>query len=143
MIGFISDIKAKIGVTLSSLLSALGVGGSSASAVCQTTCSTGSALPFFLGFTLSATPLAFIEDYQLPLWWISFIVFCVLLILFIKKILHSRIDRAFLFLNAGLLLIGFPYFSEGLPFLPWVGLVIVILGIYLFISAKRFIIQWT
>lgn len=143
MIEFVHDIKARVGITTSSFLAAIGAGGSSATAVCQTTCSTGSALPFFFGLTLSATPIAFIEDYQLPLWWISFAVFTGLAFLFMKKILHSKTDKTLLFLNAGLLLIGFPYFRDTLILLPWVGLGIVILGIYLFFSAKWIIIQWT
>lgn len=142
MIEVIRDLKTKISLTISSFLSALGAGSSTATAVCQTTCSTGSALPFFLGFTLSATPLAFIEDYQLPLWWISFTVFGALAFLFMKKILYSKTDKAFLFLNAGLLLIGFPYFRDKLILVPWTGLIILILGLYLLLSAKRIIIQW-
>lgn len=136
------NIKTKVGITISSFLSVLGAGGGSASAVCQTTCSTGSALPFFLGFTLSATPLAFIEDYQLTLWWISFIVFGLLALLFILKIIYSKIDRAFLFLNGGLLLIGTPYFREQVTFLPWIGLFILIYGFYLLLSARRIVIKF-
>lgn len=143
MVNLFKSIKAKIGVTISSVLSALGAGSSSATAVCQTTCSTGSALPFFLGFTLSATPLAFIEKYQLLLWWISFAVFSILVILFMMKILYSKTDKAFLFLNGGLLLIGFPYFREKLTLLPWAGLIISFFGLYLLLSAKRIIIKFT
>lgn len=143
MIGIIRGIKTRIGLTVSSFLSALGAGSSTATAVCQTTCSTGSALPFFLGFTLSATPLAFIGDYQLPLWWISFAVFSVLLVFFVKKVLYSKTDKAFMFLNGGLLLIGFPYFREKLTLLPWVGLTISIFGLYLLLTARRIIVQWT
>lgn len=142
MIAFIRNVKTRIGVTISSFLSALGAGSSATTAMCQTTCSAGSALPFFLGFTLSATPLAFIEDYQLPLWWISFAVFGVLAFFFLKKILYSKTDKAFLFLNGGLLLIGFPFFRDKFTFVPWAGLVVVIFGLYLLISARRIMIQW-
>lgn len=143
MITFIHGIKTRIGLMIGSFLSALGAGSSTATAVCQTTCSTGSALPFFLGFTLSATPLAFIEDFQMPLWWISFTVFGVLAFLFMKKIIFSKTDKAFLLLNAGLLLIGFPYFRDKLTIAPWVGLVVVIFGLYTLVSSRRIIIQWT
>ncbi len=143
MTEFIRDIKTRIGFTISSFLSALGAGGGATSAVCQTTCSTGSALPFFLGLTLSATPFAFIEDYQIPLWWLSFAVFGILTFLFMKKILYSKTDRALLFLNFGFLLIGFPYFRDTLTMLPWIGLFVSIMALYLLLLAKRIIIQWT
>ena len=141
MFSIFYNIKAKIGLTISSALSALGAGSSTATAVCQTTCSTTSALPI-LGLTLSATPFAFIENYQLPLWWFSFAVFTLLVILYMKKIIHSRIDRAFLFLNAGLLTIGFPYLPKFSYLLLWVGLGIILYGLYLLFSAKRIAIQW-
>lgn len=141
MDGFIHNIKTKIGLTIGSTLSALGAGSGAATTVCQTTCSTTSALPI-LGLTLSATPLAFIENYQLPLWWFSFAVFTLLVILYMKKIIHGKIDKAFLFLNAGLLTIGFPYLPKFSSFLFWVGVSIIVYGLYLLFSAKRIAIKW-
>lgn len=140
---FIRDIKTRIAVIVSSFLSVLGAGSGSATAVCQTTCASGSAIPFFLGFTLSATPLAFIEDYQIPLWWISLTMFAALFILYMQKLLYSKNDKAFLFLNAGLLIIGFPYFKDRLTLTPWIGLLFIIFGLYIFIASKRFVIQWS
>ncbi len=141
MSSIFNNIRAKIGLIVTSVLSALGAGGSATTAVCQTACSTGSTLPFFLGFTLSATPLAFIEDYQRPLWWVSFVIFGALAILFMKKTVHAKTDRPFLFLNAGLLMIGFPYFRNELIVMYWIGLAVTIFGLYQLITSK-FIIQW-
>lgn len=141
MISIIYNIKTKIGLTISSALSALGAGSSTATAVCQTTCSTGSALPI-LGLTLSATPLAFIENYQLPLWWFSSVVFTLLVTLYLKRIIHSKIDKAFLFLNAGLLIIGFPYLPKFSSLLFLLGGSIILYGLYLLFSAKRIAIKW-
>ncbi len=141
MISIFYDIKTKIGLTISSTLSVLGAGSSTATAVCQTTCSATSALPI-LGLTLSATPLAFIENYQLPLWLVSFAVFTLLVILYMKKIIHSKTDRAFLFLNAGLLTIGFPYLRNFSSLLLLLGLGIILYGFYVLFSAKRIAIKW-
>ena len=135
------NIKTKIGLTISSALSALGAGSGTATAVCQTTCSTTSALPI-LGLTLSATPFAFIENYQLPLWWFSFVVFTLLVVLYIKKFIHSKIDRAFLFLNTGLLIIGFPYLRNYSSLLLLVGIGIILYGLYLLFFTKRIAIKW-
>ena len=135
------NIKTKIGLTIGSTLSALGAGSSTATAVCQTTCSTASALPI-LGLTLSATPLAFIENYQFPLWWFSFTVFTFLVILYMKKIIHSKIDKSFLFLNAGLLIIGFPYLRIYSSLLLLLGVSIILYGLYLLFSVKRITIKW-
>jgi len=132
------NIKTKLGLTISSGLSALGAGSGTATAVCQTTCSTSSALPL-LGLTLSATPLAFIADYQLPLWWLSFTVFTVLAILYAKKIFHTKTDRAFLFLNTGLLTIGFPYLRQNSLLFLLIGTGIVLFGLSALLFAKRMI----
>lgn len=141
MISIFYNIKTKIGLTISSTLSALGAGSSTATAVCQTTCSTSSALPI-LGLTLSATPFAFIENYQLPLWWFSFAVFTLLITLYMKKIIHSKTDKAFLFLNAGLLTIGFPYLPKFSSLLLLLGIGIILYGLYVLFSVKRIAIEW-
>lgn len=141
MISILYNIKTKIGLTISSALSALGAGSSTATAVCQTTCSTTSALPI-LGLTLSATPFAFIENYQLPLWWFSSAVFTLLVILYMKKIIHGKIDKAFLFLNAGLLTIGFPYLRNYSSLLLLAGIAIILYGLYVLFSAKFIAIKW-
>ncbi len=142
MFSIFYNIKAKIGLTISSALSALGAGSSTATAVCQTTCSAGSALPFILGFTLSATTLTFIENYQLHLWLVSSVIFTLLVILYLKRIIHSKTDKAFLFLNAGLLIIGFPYLRNFSSLLFWTGIGIILYGFCLLFCVKRIAIKW-
>lgn len=138
------NIKAKIGITLSSLLSALGISGGSASAVCQTTCSTTTGVLPLIGVSLSATPFAFIKQYQFYIWWIAFLFFLLLLWLFINKSLRTKTDKALLFINGGLLLIGTPYLRDRLSeFFILVGLGLFIAGFIMLLSAlKRFSVKF-
>jgi len=96
---------------VSSALSAIGVSGSSATAVCQTTCSTASGVGPLLGISLAATPFSFLQVYRLPIWWIALTLFIVVLYFYLRARTHTKIDTALLFVNAGLLIIGIPYFK--------------------------------
>lgn len=140
----LSDIKTKITATISSLLSVLGISGGGASAVCQTTCSTSSAVLPLLGVSLSATPFAFLEEYQLLIWWVAFTFLGLLLYLYFKGRAKTKTDRALLIINAGLLTIGFPYFKElsFINLLPWVGGVVVVTGLFLLATSRKFAIKF-
>lgn len=141
----ISAFKAKISSLISSALSVAGIGSGGAGAVCQTTCSTSPSVLPILGVSLAATPFAFIEDYQLFIWWFASAIFAVLFLFFINKKLNSKTDRAFLFINAGLLVIGFPYLKEEAlrTFLVWIGVLAVFLGVFLLLTAKKLSVQFT
>ncbi len=143
MIEIFKNIKAKIGITLSSLLSALGISGGSASAVCQTTCSTSSSVLPILGISLSATPFAFIEQYQLYIWWFAAIFLTILFLAYRSGRLHSKADKSLLVINSGLLLMGLPYFRENFALiLVWGGLGVVILGLWLLITSKKIVFRF-
>ncbi len=135
----ISKIRSKIAITISSLLSAISAGGSGASAVCQTTCSTTSGILPFVGLSFSATPFAFIEDYQKQIWQIAAVFLLVLFILYARNKAHPSLDRAFLHINLGLLLVGFPYLKEQflIKLFPVAGIILVILGVILTIKIKN------
>ncbi len=140
----LGDIKTKISATASSVLSVLGISGGGASAVCQTTCSTSSAVLPLIGVSLSATPFAFLEEYQLQIWWVAVIFLGLLLFLYFKGISKTRTDRALLFVNAGLLTAGFPYVRELslMKFLPWIAGAVLVVGLYLFLTARTFQIRF-
>lgn len=139
------SIKSKITSTLSSLLSVIGAGSSSTGAVCQTTCSASSSVLPFLGISLAATPFAFIQDYQLYIWWFAFFLFALTLWVSLKRHLRTRFEHGLIFINAGLLMIGFPYLRSSKAFILIIGLGILLLvaGIYQAILAKKYIIQFT
>ncbi len=144
MLKTLSNLKTKITATFSSFLSVLGISGGSTSAVCQTTCSTSSAVLPMVGVSLSATPLAFLEDYQIIIWWVAFAFLAVLFFLYLKGISNSKTDRALLIVNAGLLTTGFPFLKEisAAKMFPWIGLLILGLGIYLLTTARKFAIKF-
>ena len=103
------SIRTKLIATASSLLSVVGAGSGSVGAVCQTTCSTSSSVLPFLGLSLAATPFAFIQDYQLYIWWFAFSLFILTLWASSKRNFSSKFEQGLLFVNAGLLAIGLPY----------------------------------
>lgn len=142
--GLVSDTKTRIGSLISSLASILGV-GSSASVACQTTCSTSSSVLPFLGLSLAATPFAFIEVYQIYIWWFAFSLFILTFWVSIKRNSRSRFEQGLLFVNAGLLVIGLPYLRSSQAFVLFVGLGIILLvvGIYQAITSRKFVIQFT
>ncbi len=144
MVKTLSDIKTKITATLSSFLSVLGIGGGGTSAVCQTTCSASSAVLPLIGVSLSATPLAFLEDYQLLIWWVAFTFLGLLAYLYFKGISKTGTDRALLIVNTGLLTIGFPYFKEPslVKLLPWAGGVVSITGLFLLVTSRKFAVKF-
>ncbi len=144
MLKKISDVKTKFAATFSSFLSALGIGGGTGTAVCQTTCSTSSAVLPIFGISLSATPLAFLEDYRIFIWWVAFSFLILLIFFYVKGISKSPADRAFLVINTGLLTIGFPYFKYFFPVKVffWVGLVIFGTGIFLLLKSKNYVIKF-
>lgn len=144
MKNILSSIKGKITSTLSSLLSVIGAGSSSAGAVCQTTCSTSSSVLPFLGLSLAATPFAFIEKYQLYIWWFAFSLFTLTLLVSFKRGSVSKFEKGLLFVNAGLLSVGFPYLhsSEASVFVIVGGIVLFVLGVYYILTARKLIIQF-
>lgn len=144
MNNIVSKIKTRIASIVSSLASVLGVGSSSTSVVCQTTCSTSSSILPFLGLSLAATPFAFIQQYQLYIWWFAFSLFVLTLWVSLKRTSRSRFEQGLLFVNAGLLAIGLPYLRNLQAFVLIVGLGIALLvfGIYQSIRAKKFIIEF-
>jgi len=131
--------KDKVVSLFSSLLSTIGVGGSSTSTVCQATCSATSSISPIFGFSLAFTPFAFLYDYQIMIWWIAFVVF-LLVFIFFKRGFHSKINKVLFFINAGLLVIGFPYLRDALPlvFFIAIGIGFVLLGIFTLFCLKRF-----
>ncbi|MCL5797380.1 MAG: hypothetical protein M1366_01075 [Patescibacteria group bacterium] len=141
----LSDAKARVGSIISSLASVLGVGSSSTSVVCQTTCSTSSSVLPFLGLSLAATPFAFIQDYQLYIWWFAFFLFILTLWVSLKRNFRSRLEQGLLLINAGLLVIGLPYLRASQAFILIIilGISLLIVGIYQAITAKKFVIQFT
>lgn len=141
----LSSIKSKIASTASSLLSVIGAGSSSAGAVCQTTCSTSSSVLPFLGLSLAATPFAFIQDYQLYIWWFAFSLFVLTLWITLKRNFRSKLEQGLLFINAGLLAIGLPYLraSQAFTLIIGLGTILLIVGIFQAITAKKFVIQFT
>ena len=106
----LSNIKTKLGSIVSSALSAVGVSGSGATAVCQTTCSATSGIGPLLGISLAATPFSFLKVYHLPIWWIALTLFLVVFYFYLRARTHTKMDTVLLLLNAGLLIIGMPYF---------------------------------
>lgn len=134
----ISTVKTRLGVIMSSTLSAISASGGSASAVCQTTCSTSSGILPLLGISLAATPLAFMNDYLISIWQIALLFFLLLLIFYLRSKIQTKTDRALLIINAGLLIIGIPYLKETLigKFSPYIGLGILAIGLYLFFVRK-------
>lgn len=139
------SIKGKIASTASSLFSVVGAGSSSAGAVCQTTCSTSSSVLPFLGLSLAATPFAFIQEYQMYIWWFAFSLFSLTLWVSLKRSFRSKLEQGLLFVNAGLLAIGLPYLRNSQAFVLIVGLgiVLLVLGIYQAIRAKKFVLEFT
>lgn len=136
---FLAKIKTKVGVTISSFLSTIAAGGGSASAVCQTTCSTSSGILPLLGVSLAATPFAFLAEYQKVIWQIAFVFFLFLLIFYLRRSNSiSRTDTALLLINGGLLTIGIPFFRNFTfsSFFPFIGLTILGIGLYLFFIRK-------
>ncbi len=144
MIKILSDIKTKITAILSSILSVLGIGGGGASVVCQTTCSASSSVLPLIGISLAATPLAFLVDYQPVIWWVAFAFLVLLTWLYVKNTFKSKVDRALIVINAGLIIVGFPYFKEVffIKNLPWVGGFIFIFGIILLVTSKKIILKF-
>ncbi len=131
-------IKTKIGSLIGSFLSALGVGGSSVSTVCQTTCSVAPAVSPFFAVILSTTPLVFVGKYQVLIWWIALLFYFLLFVSFFLNNQGLKSDQAFLLINGGLLIIGFPYLRNEMPpnsFL-WIGLIISLIGTYLLFYKK-------
>lgn len=141
----LSSLKAKLVTTGGSLLSTLGAGSGSVGAVCQTTCSTSSSVLPILGLSLAATPFAFIQDYQLYIWWFAFSLFALTLWVSLKRHSRSRLERGLSFINAGLLAIGLPYLRGSQVFIVIVGLgtILLLAGIYQAITARRLVIQFT
>ncbi|MBI4038719.1 hypothetical protein HY384_02055 [Candidatus Daviesbacteria bacterium] len=141
----LSGTKTRIGSLVSSLTSVLGIGSSSTSVVCQTTCSTSSSVLPFLGLSLAATPFAFIQDYQLYIWWLAFSLFVLTLWVSSKRNFSSKFEQGLLFVNAGLLAIGLPYLRNSQAFVLIVGLgiVLLVLGIFQAIRAKKFVLEFT
>lgn len=139
------SLKGKFASTASSLLSVIGTGSSSAGAVCQTTCSTSSSVLPFLGLSLAATPFAFIQEYQLYIWWFAFLLFALTLWVSLKRPFHSRFEQGLLFVNAGLLTIGLPYLRSSQVFILVVGSGIVLLatGAYQAVTSRKIVIQFT
>lgn len=142
---FLSNTKTRIGSIVSSLTSVLGVGSSSTSVVCQTTCSTSSSVLPFLGLSLAATPFAFILEYQLYIWWFAFSLFALTLWVSLKRNFHSRLEQGLLFVNAGLLVIGLPYMrnSQAFVFIIGLGIILLGLGIYQAVRTKKFVVEFT
>lgn len=140
---FIS-LKGKIASTVSSLLSVIGAGSSSAGAVCQTTCSTSSSVLPFLGLSLAATPFAFIEVYQLYIWWFAFSLFALTLWVSFKRSFASKFEQGLLFINAGLLTIGLPYLrnSQMFSLIVGLGIVLLIVGVFQVVKTKKFVIKF-
>lgn len=124
--------KVKIGSLISSLLSAIGAGGGTVSTVCQTACSATLPIIPFLGIALSSTPLAFIGKYQVFIWLIAFSFFLILLWNHLVNHKSLKLDKALLFINGGLLVIGFPFFKHSAisSTFPWIGLSSVIIGLF-------------
>lgn len=141
----LSDTKARIGSIISSLTSVLGVGSSSTSVVCQTTCSTSSSVLPFLGLSLAATPFAFIQNYQLYIWWLALSLFILTLWVSLKRRYRSKLEQGLLFVNAGLLAIGLPYLrmSQAFTLIIGLGTVLLMVGLFQVITAKKFVIQFT
>lgn len=139
------SLKGKLTSTVSSLLSVIGAGSSSAGAVCQTTCSTSSSVLPFLGLSLAATPFAFIQDYQLYIWWFAFSLFTLTLWISLKSHFRSRFEQGLLYVNAGLLAIGLPYLRSSQAFVLIIGLGVILLavGVYQAITSRKFVIQFT
>ncbi len=137
-------LKTKISSIISSFLSVLGISGSGAQAVCQTTCSAGSSILPLIGISLSATPFAFLEEYQLVIWWVAAAFFSVLLYLYLIHKIHTKLDLSLLWVNGGLLTIGFPYFrnTQILQVFLWGGLGLVIVGLWLMLTYKKIVIQF-
>lgn len=138
-------LKTRLSSIVSSLASVLGVGSSGTSAACQTTCSTSSSILPFLGVSLAATPFAFIQTYQLYIWWFAFSLFALTLWVYLKKNPHNKLEQGLLFVNGGLLAIGIPYLRSSQLFILIIGGGIILLGfgIYHLVTTKKFSIQFT
>lgn len=141
----LSDTKTKIGSILSSIASTLGLSSSGTSVVCQSTCSASSGILPFLGVSLAATPFTFISQYQTPIWWLALSLFILTFWLYRKKKLPTKFELGLLFINGGLLSIGAPYFRtlQAFSFVTWSGIILLVIGVYRLITAKKFLIKFT
>ena len=144
MLKLLNDAKTKLGATISSFLSAIGISGSTANAVCQTTCSTSTSVLPILGVSLSATPLAFLVEYHVYIWWFAALFLIVLVWLYGESPAKSKTDRALLLINAGLLTIGFPYFRSTVlsGILTLSGILMLLGGAVLLVTAKKIVIAY-
>lgn len=144
MLKLLNDAKTKLGATISSFLSAIGISGSTANAVCQTTCSTSTSFPPILGVSLSATPLVFLVEYHVYIWWFAALFLIVLVWIYRESPAKSKTDRALLLINTGLLTIGFPYFRSTVlsGILTLSGILMLLGGAVLLVTAKKIVIAY-
>src|SRR3990167_1047732 len=112
LVNFISKTKARVGTTISALLSALGVGGSATSTICQTTCTlSGGTAPLLGASLLAFAPLAFLAIHQIIIWWIAFGFLLILSMSYLRGKKRSKVDLVLILINSGLLGYSLPYFK--------------------------------
>ncbi len=125
--------RTKIGGTIGSILSGVGAGGGTTTAVCQTTCSISPAAASFFGASLAFAPLVFLFKYHILLWWVAFIFLSLLIIVYISQVKKSKLDQILITLNTGFLIMGFPYFAIDEKIFLFSGGIIAFAGLVLFI----------
>ena len=134
----IKNLKTKIGGTFGSIISAIGAGGGTGSAVCQTTCTISPVAASVFGVSLAFTPLVFLFKFHILLWWIAFIFVGLLILTHIREIKRSKFDQSLITINTGLILIGFPYFGNQLKsFFLIPGGLLALFGIVLLIYRRK------
>ena len=108
-INFISRVKIKIGTTVSAILSAVGLSGTTTSTLCQTTCTVSNSVVPLLGTSLLAfAPFAFLFRHQLVVWWVTFVFVSILTINYLRNKVKSKIDLILILINFGLLGFSMP-----------------------------------
>lgn len=108
--------------------------------VCHSLCMTiVSALALF-GITTSILPLMFLQTYKLYFWLAAFAFTALSIYFFLKSKKQLTRDRNLLFINGGLLIFGLPFsqLSDYMDFFRFVGVSLVVTGLFLFLFSKRF-----
>ena len=108
--------------------------------VCHSLCMTIVSFLAALGITTSILPLMFLQTYQVY-FWIAALVFTALSFYFyVQQNKKLTRDRNFLFINSGLLIFGLPFsqLADYMDFFRFIGISVVLAGVFLFFLAKRF-----
>ncbi len=103
--------------------------------ICHNVCLGLIALLSVVGITVVGMPLAFLTTIAIPIWSFAALLLVITFIIYQKK---KCISKNMLIINLGLIIAGIPFaFVQDFKYLLWiVGGILVVFGVYSFISGK-------